>query len=468
MSPIIAFAIVLPAVSVVYMFVLWLFFKGTITYKIAAAESGSLITVSFVSFLIGGKGFGVLLWAAPLVGIAFVVTYAAMNGFLGKPLRRTHELLGEMAEGDGDLRGRLDLRSKDELGKISSSFNKLVQKLAAIISGLRSVGEKGGSIGSELATSSEELSSTIEEMGRTIDAMRDKIAAQSDEAAASNAEVKKIKEAIGRLGELIDEQAGSVSESSASIEEMLASIKSIEAVTASKKSVSDRLTSLAREGESSMNSTVSEIDEIEKSAKTIFDLVSMIDDIASRTNLLAMNASIEAAHAGQYGKGFAVVAGEIRKLAVNTVVNSKNISESLGTIVEKITKTSETSKRTGKAIGEMIAGIMDVSGGMNETLLGMRELSVGSERITESLSGLVRISGNVRSNSRTMNDMTARVEASMESVAALARENKVSMNEIATGTEEIAKAVVSLANLSAANADNMTRLETEILRFKTE
>jgi methyl-accepting chemotaxis protein len=468
MSPIPLFALILLPISAVYMFVLWLIFKRTVTFKISAALAGSLMIVAFVAFVIGNKGFGELLWASPLVGAAFVLTYWGIDRFVGRPLRRTYGALYEMAEGEGDLSRSLDVHTKDEIGRISTNFNSLVKKLSGIISSLRSVGAKGSSIGGELAASSEELSATIEEMTMTIEAMSAKISAQSGEIARSNIDVKEIKKAIARLGELIDEEAISISESSASIEQMLASIRNIEAVTASKKVVSDRLAALAKDGASGMGSTVAEIDEIARSAETIFDLVRMIDDIASRTNLLAMNASIEAAHAGAYGKGFAVVADEIRKLAETTGVNSRNISESLKAIVAKITLTSETTKKTGAAIGEIISGIVDVSDGMNETLTGMRELSLGSERITEALDGLVRISGEVRANSRAMNDMTGRVGASMDSLSGLAAENKAGMAEMALGAAEISKAVLSLAGLSAENAENMTRLEAEITRFKTE
>jgi methyl-accepting chemotaxis protein len=97
----------------------------------------------------------------------------------------------------------------------------------------------------------------------------------------------------------------------------------------------------------------------------------------------------------------------------------------------------------------------------------MRELSLGSERITESLSGLVRISGEVRSDSRSMRELVNRVGGSMQSVDVLAQENKVGMDEVSKGAEEIAKAAISLANLSTLNSDNMTKLETEISRFKT-
>ncbi len=465
MSLALIFALFLPAISVVYMLILWLIFKRTVTFKISAALAGSLMTVSAVSFLIGYKGLGVLIWATPLVGVAFVLTYLGIDRFIARPLRRTYGMLYEMAEGDGDLSRRLDIRSRDEVGRISSNFNRLVEKLSLIVRNLKEVASKGSMIGSELASSSEELSATVEQIARTIDAMSAKVASQSDEMKRANVDVREIKNAIERLNALIGEQSATVEESSASIEEIVASIKNIASVTELKKAVSDKLVALAVEGEQGMDSTVAEIDEISKSAETIFELVGMIDTIAAQTNLLAMNASIEAAHAGEAGKGFSVVADEIRKLAETTVENSKDISDSLKTIVEKIQKTQDTSKTTGRAIREIIAGISDVSAGMNETLAGMRELSVGSAGITESLAGLVRISGEVRTNSGGMAEMTSRVGDAMEHIARLAEENRIGMGEAAIGAEGIAESVVLLANLGAENAENMNRLETEIGRF---
>ena len=249
MSLVLIFALFLPGISVVYMLILWVIFKRTVTFKISAALSGSLMTVSFVSFLIGYKGLGVLVWATPLVGVAFVLTYLGIDRFIAKPLRRTYGMLYEMAEGDGDLSRRLDIDTKDEVGRISANFNRLVEKLARIIRNLRDVGTKGSMIGSELASSSEELSATVEEIAQTIDSMSAKVASQSDQMKRANVDVREIKNAIGRLNALIDEQTSTVEESSASIEEIVASIKNIAGVTEVKKAVSDKLVALAVEGE---------------------------------------------------------------------------------------------------------------------------------------------------------------------------------------------------------------------------
>jgi methyl-accepting chemotaxis protein len=466
MSTVALFSIFLPALSVLYMLILWLIFKGTVTFKLSAAMALSLFTVSYVSFLIGLRGLAVLYWAAPLVGLTFVVTYWGIDRFLSKPLRRTYQVLFEMGEGDGDLSRRLDIFSKDEIGKISTNFNNMVQKLSGTIQSLKKVGAKGASIGNELASSSEELSATVEEMASTLNSMSQKIALQSDEMRRSNIDVGEIRKSIGRLSALIDGQSDSVGESSAAIEEMVASIKNIEGVTAHKKEISDHVVALAEEGRNGMEATVAEIEEISASAATIFDFVTMIDSIASQTNLLAMNASIEAAHAGEFGKGFSVVADEIRKLAETTAENSSNISSSLGLIVDRIKDSSENTRKTGATIGQIISGIADVSAGMNETLEGLKELSIGSTRITECLENVVRSTSEVRSNFGIIMERTEALEGSMASVVNLSEENRSGMTEISSGSNEIAKSSEFLARLSASNAANIAALEGEISRFK--
>jgi len=468
MSPLVLFSIFLPALSVLYMVILWFIFKKTVTFKVSAAMAPSLLTFSYVSFLIGFKGLGVLMWAAPLVGLVFVGTYWCIDRFVSRPLRRTYNVLFEMAEGDGDLSRRLDVFSNDEIGKISTNFNNMVEKLGKTIESMKKVSEKGGAIGSELASNSEELSATVTEIASTINSMSQKIATQSSEMKRANVDVSEIKQAIGRLNGLIDGQSVSVGESSASIEQMVASIKSIENVTAQKKAVSDRVVALAENGRVGMDATVGEIEEIARSAETIFDFVEMIAQIASQTNLLAMNASIEAAHAGEFGKGFSVVADEIRKLAETTAENSKNISSSLQVIAQKIKQTSETSKTTGATIGEIISGISEVSNGMNETLDGLKELSIGSNRITEALESVVRVTTDVRVNSRNMSENIAHVETSMGNVVNLSEENRVGMDEIAHGANEIARSSSLLADLSTENAENMDSLDREIAHFKTK
>lgn len=466
MLPEFFFLLVLPGISAGYIFVLWLIFRRTVTFKISLAMAPSIFFVAYAAFLIGLRGFEVLYWAAPLVGLAFVGTYYGLDRTVSRPLRRTFTLLGGMASSEGDLSGRLVDTAKDEIGKIGRNFNALVEKIAAIVVDLRGVGSKGAAIGSELAAGAEELAASIEEMARTIESMGGRVGSQAGSVAGASADVGEIKGAVGRLCELVDRQSAAVGESSEAIDRMVAAIKAVESTTAEKKEVAGRLVALAKEGESVMAETVAGIDRVEGSAESILDLVEIIKGIADQTNLLAMNASIEAAHAGEAGRGFSVVADEIRKLAEGAAASSKDIADRLGPMVEGIRQGSAASKRSGDAFGELLAGVSALSAGMEGTLQGMRELSRESEGVAGSLGALVGVSGEVRADAIAVGRMADRVGGAMESVAEMARENKQGMDEVSAGAQEMTKAVLALSTLSTTNADNMGALESRIALFR--
>jgi methyl-accepting chemotaxis protein len=240
-------------------------------------------------------------------------------------------MLYQMAAGDVDLSRRLDVKSKDEIGRISSNFNRLVDKLAAIIRNLKTVAEKGSVIGNELASSSEELSATVEEIARAIDAMSEKVATQSDEMKRANVDVREIKDALGRLNALIDEQAGTVTESSASSSHRRVHQNS-PASRSSERGL--RNSRPSRRGERGMESTGDGIAEIAGPRKPSSSLGAMIDQIAPRRTLLAMKRPSRAATRG--GGGRASPSSRREPQAAETRwENSKDISDSLATIVRR-------------------------------------------------------------------------------------------------------------------------------------
>jgi methyl-accepting chemotaxis protein len=407
-----------------------------------------------------------IFWVA-LIMIIIILLSILFSRTIIKPLTGAVILLKNISQGEGDLTKRLPVKTKDEIGLLAEHFNDFVEKLQVIISKIKNVGNKSKDIGTVLASNSEEISATIQEISATMKSIEEKSDIYNNEINISLNSIIDIKNFLENVVKLIEVQSSSVTESSAAVEEMLASLKNITRIIDSKKQLSDSLTKIAKLGEDDMKKTTESINSISKSATVIMDMIKIINDISERTNLLAMNASIEAAHAGETGKGFAVVAGEIRKLAEATSSNSKNISITLKNILEKINTASEVSDKTGKSIQNLITGIVDVANSMTEMLSGIKEISSGSSQITESLSELIQVTDEVRTSSKDMDSRFEIIDKSMINITQLSNENLIGVEETTKGINEISIAMAELAKLGNENSENINVLESEISRFIT-
>jgi methyl-accepting chemotaxis protein len=408
----------------------------------------------------------ILFYANVSILVIMIIIVLIFSRRVVAPLKDTVLILKDISEGEGDLTKRLKITTKDEIGILADHFNNFISKLAAIINQLKKIGVKSKDIGNTLAASSEEISATVVEISTTMDSVKDKIHLLNSEVKNSNTSVDEVKMFIEKVVGLIESQSASVTESSAAIEEMIASLKNITGIIETKKQLSDGLAEIAKYGEQDMKMTSESISSISKSANVIMDLIKSINDISEKTNLLAMNAAIEAAHAGESGKGFAVVAGEIRKLAEATNLNAKNISATLKNIIEMINETNRISIKTGESINKIFIGIGDVADSMSEMMHGMTEISLGSSQITESLGELISITDKVRTSSKEVDSNFEMIENSMKKVTQLSDENLTGIEETSISVNEISTSMQLLTRLGSENSDNIKLLDDEISKFK--
>ncbi len=431
-----------------------------------------LVSVGFGSFMAGFSGmpfwfmvvlmviFGYLLYLLPLLML--------IRRYITKNLDQLVNASRSLIRGEISTTKKIEIHSNDECGEVSQNLNSFIDEMSNLVSSLRSTIYSTKDLGNDLSTSSEEMNATLIEMERTLESLKIGIGKLDDVQKRARASVDEIKDETQKTNRAIEEQAALVEQSSASVEEMAANIASITNVTKDKRGLSDQLAEVAKEGEKDLKNTLESMQGISKAAGVIFDLIKIINQVAAQTNLLAMNAAIEAAHAGEAGKGFAVVADEIRKLAVTTGSNAKNISQSLKSIMNQINDTSKITQKTAERITAIFEGIQEVSSSMRETLTGLQEINEGSKQIVETYINLNRISGEVRSFSQNVYQKTILSASASDQVTQLTEEANNGISEILIGVREVRKAAGHLSELSEKNTRNIKSLENIASMFKTD
>ena len=253
---------------------------------------------------------------------------------------------------------------------------------------------------------------------------------------SSNA-ISSISDTIRDFGHRIDDQSSAVVQTSASVEEMDSSIKNVRAITESKKTSSEDLLKLTEQNRNQMDEMNKIIEEVVGSIDSVQNIISVINGIAGKTNLLSMNAAIEAAHAGDAGRGFAVVAEEIRKLADSTTQNSKLISGTLKTMIGNISQ----AKAAGENVLSSYDGIrLDTESlvqAFTEILHATSELNIGSHEIVNATVSLKDITMSINDGARQMAESSEEIEKSIKSIVDASEDSKDQSEKISGISQDI-------------------------------
>lgn len=409
--------------------------------------------------------------AMSIAGISLALIIA-MAGAIWASISRVTRPLGDYIAvfdrvSSGDLTVRSEVDSRDEIGRLSGYFNAFVGTLNSMMAGIREVTEQTRQGSEDLASSSTQTAAAIEEMRANSEQMRKKMNTLDEEVRRSGEAADDVGDRLGHLNQAIESQAAAIDESSASIEEMSGNIRSIARVSEEKLKMAEALEATSRQGERDMEDTRALMKKVAESADVMMNMIGVIDDIAAKTNLLAMNAAIEAAHAGDAGRGFAVVAEEIRNLAESSSRSAHEISNSLKETIANIGTAESTTEKTGKVFEEMLRMVRDVSMSMSEMQNSTIELSEGSSQIVEALTSLVEITHDVQDSSGDMSARVAAITSSMETLRNVSADSAAGMAEMAQGIQEVAAAAQAVSDAGTSNSESVEHLEKLISQFKT-
>ncbi|MDR0637195.1 MAG: methyl-accepting chemotaxis protein [Treponema sp.] len=385
-----------------------------------------------------------------------------------QPIKMMTGALKKLNTMEGDLTSRISIDSRDEIGEMSAGVNGIFNGMRDIVKGIR---ERAGNLiksGDTLAANINETAAAVNQISVNIQNMTKRIDVQSSSINGTSSAIDHIMKMIETVRDQADEQSNSVTSSSSAIEEMIDSIRSVVATLEKNSKNVQQLNEATGFVRAGLSTVTSEIQAIAHDSEGLLEINSLMKNLASKTNLLSMNAAIEAAHADEAGKGFAVVADEIRKLAESSSEQSKTTAVMLKKIKAAIDNITTSAHDVQQRFDAIDGGVKTVSYQEENIRKAMQEQESGSSRVMELISRLKELSGLVKNGADDMEREGQAIMGEVEKLMRISSEISNGMSEMAMGSEQIAVAAAEVNEKSSENNETIAALTGAVSKFKVD